>query len=53
VESIIREAREMEVHPDNTNREGGFSLSKAWKPLLQTLMEGWKEGRKAPFSKEK
>jgi hypothetical protein len=27
-----------ELHPDNMNREG-FSLSKSWKPLIQTLKE--------------
>jgi hypothetical protein len=38
MECIIREAIEMELHPDNTNR-GGFSLSKPWKHLIQTLKE--------------
>jgi hypothetical protein len=39
MECIIRE-----FHPSNTNR-GGFSLSKAWKLLLQTL----KKQRMAPY----
>jgi len=42
------EAVEIELHPDNINGEKGFSLSKTWKPLLQTL-KGWK---KAPITKE-
>jgi hypothetical protein len=45
----IKEATEIELHPNNMNREEGFSLNKAWKPPLQTLEEHWK----APLSKEK
>ena len=28
---------EIEMHPNNMNREGGFNLSNSWKPLLHTL----------------
>jgi hypothetical protein len=37
MEHIIREETEIELHPDNMNREEGFSLSKSLKLLLQTL----------------
>jgi hypothetical protein len=39
MECIIREAIDIKFHLDNMNREEGFSLSKSWKSLLQTLKE--------------
>jgi hypothetical protein len=37
IDHIVREAIETEIHPYNINREGGFCLSKSWKPLIFTL----------------
>jgi hypothetical protein len=37
VDRIVREAIEIELHPYNINREGGFCLSKSWKPLTGSL----------------
>jgi hypothetical protein len=37
MDRIVREAVEIELHPYNIHREGGFCLSKSWKPLIDSL----------------
>jgi hypothetical protein len=37
MDHIVREAIEIELHSYNINREGGFCLSKSWKPLIGSL----------------
>jgi hypothetical protein len=37
MDRIVREAIEIELHLYNINREGGFCLSKSWKPLIGSL----------------
>jgi hypothetical protein len=37
MDRIVREAIEIKLHPYNINRDGGFGLSKLWKPLIRSL----------------
>jgi hypothetical protein len=39
MECIIREAKEIKLHPINMSREEGFFLDKSWKLPLQNLKE--------------
>jgi hypothetical protein len=38
MDHVVREAIEIELHPYNINREGGFCLSKSWKALIGSLI---------------
>jgi hypothetical protein len=37
MDRLNREAIKIEMHPNNIYRDGGFNLSKFWKPLLHNL----------------
>jgi hypothetical protein len=37
MDCIVKKATETKLHPYTINREGGFCLSKSWKPLIGSL----------------
>jgi hypothetical protein len=39
MDRIIRKAIEIELHPNNINREDGFYVSRSRKPLIRNLRE--------------
>jgi hypothetical protein len=39
MECLIREVIKFELHPDNNNREEGFSQSRLQRPLIHNLNE--------------
>jgi hypothetical protein len=43
IESINREWIDIELHPENTKRESGFSLSESWKPPFRTVKNGFRK----------
>jgi hypothetical protein len=37
VESIVKEATEIQPHGENFNREAGFILSRTWQPVISLM----------------
>jgi hypothetical protein len=39
IDRLVKEATEINLHPSNLNRDGGFNLSRAWQPLTNMLKQ--------------
>jgi hypothetical protein len=37
MDRLVREAIEIRLHPDNFNRDDGFNLTYAWRPIIRIL----------------
>jgi hypothetical protein len=38
MDRIVKEAIEIQIHPNNINKEGGYMLSRAWRPVLRYIL---------------
>jgi hypothetical protein len=45
---VVKEAIAIRLEEKNFNRDTGFSLSKAWQPVLKTSKEKRRENQKFP-----
>ena len=43
MDHLVKEAIEIQLHPNNFNRDGGFMLSRTWQPLLQQVWNTYNE----------
>jgi hypothetical protein len=48
MDHLVKEATEIHLHPNNFNRDGGFTLSRAWYPVTNML----KQDGKTPLRKQ-
>jgi hypothetical protein len=48
MDRLVREAIEIQLHPDNFNRDDGFNLSHTWRPIIKMLQLP----RSAPMAKQ-
>jgi predicted GIY-YIG superfamily endonuclease len=39
MDRVVSEAIEIRLHPDNFNRDDGFNLSYAWRPIIKILQQ--------------
>ena len=48
MDQIVKEAIEIQLHPEHFNKESGFILSRTWQPVISLLKQSPQPGIDSP-----